>query len=124
MRRNRASAKKAGAAFERQVADYLAATVDDRIERRVTGGALDCGDIAGVRTPWNDRVVIECKNTTRMNLWSWINEAETERVNDGAYIGVVVHKRHGKGDPAQQLVSMTLETFAKLLDCKTEESAL
>ncbi|MDK7062654.1 hypothetical protein QP290_25705, partial [Escherichia coli] len=63
MRRNRASAKKAGAAFERQVADYLAATVDDRIERRVTGGALDCGDIAGVRTPWNDRVVIECKNT-------------------------------------------------------------
>ena len=124
MRRNRASAKKAGATFERQVADYLAATVDDRIDRRVKTGANDCGDIAGVRTPWNDRVVIECKNTARMNLGSWINEAETERVNDGAYIGVVVHKRHGKGDPAQQLVSMTLETFAKLLDGKTDRGAL
>lgn len=119
MTRTRTSAKKAGAAFERTIADYLAATVDDRIDRRVKTGANDRGDITGVRTPWNDRVVIECKNTTRMNLGSWLNEAETERINDGAYIGVVAHKRHGKGAPAQQLVTMTLENFAKLLDGKT-----
>lgn len=119
MTRTRTSAKKAGTQFERTIADYLAATVDDRIDRRVKTGAHDRGDIAGVRTPWNDRVVIECKNTTRMNLSGWINEAETERINDGAYIGVVAHKRHGKGAPAQQLVTMTLENFAKLLDGKT-----
>lgn len=124
MTRTRASAKKAGATFERAISDYLARTVDDRIDRRVKTGAKDCGDIAGVRTPWNDRVVIECKNTTRTNLSGWINEAETERVNDGAYIGVVVHKRHGKADPSKQYVTMTLETFAKLLDGKTGEDAL
>ncbi|MGJ4076252.1 hypothetical protein ACN4BX_04125 [Corynebacterium macclintockiae] len=119
MTRTRQTAKKAGAAFERLIADYLAATVDDRIDRRVKTGAHDRGDITGVRTPWNDRVVIECKNTTRMNLGSWLNEAETERINDGAYIGVVAHKRHGKGAPQDQLVTMTLENFAKLLDGKT-----
>ena len=119
MTRTRQTAKKAGTQFERLIADYLAATVDDRIDRRVKTGANDRGDIAGVRTPWNDRVVIECKNTTRMNLSTWLNEAETERINDNAYIGVVAHKRHGKGAPQDQLVTMTLENFAKLLDGKT-----
>lgn len=119
MTRTRTSAKKAGAAFERLIADYLRDTVDDRIDRRVKTGANDRGDIAGIRTPWNDRVVIECKNTTRMNLSGWLNEAEVERVNDDAYIGVVAHKRHGKGAPQDQLVTMTLENFAKLLDGKT-----
>ena len=49
MTRNRASAKKAGALFERVVADYLAAELDDdRVERRVRNGAFDRGDISGV----------------------------------------------------------------------------
>ena len=116
MTRNRRSAKAAGAAFERLVADYLAHTVDDRIDRRVKTGRADKGDIGGVRTPWGDRVVIECKNTTRMALGAWIREAETERANDGAHIGVVAHKRHGVGAAGDQLVTMTLENFAKLLD--------
>ena len=122
--RSHRSAKKAGTKFETAVAQYLAATVDDRIERRARTGAADRGDISGVRTPWNDRVTIECKNTTRMALSAWLREAETERINDAAYVGVVVHKRHGVADPAQQLVTMTLENFAKLLDGKTGESAL
>ena len=121
MTRNRQSAKKAGAAFERAVADYLAETVDDRIDRRVKTGVKDCGDISGVRTPWNDRVVVECKNTTRPNLSGWVAEAEAERANDNAYVGVVVHKRHGKGAPAEQYVTMTLENFARLLDGKTRD---
>lgn len=48
-RRNHRSAKKAGTRFERSVADYLAATLDDRIDRRVKAGNKDCGDIGGVR---------------------------------------------------------------------------
>lgn len=49
MTRSSASAKKAGSAFETSVANYLAATVDDRIERRSRNGSKDRGDLAGVR---------------------------------------------------------------------------
>lgn len=115
MTRNRKSAKAAGARFERDIADYLAAHVDDRIDRRVKTGAKDRGDIGGVRTPWGDRVVIECKNTTRATLGPWVNEAEVERGNDDALIGVVAHKRHGVGAPGEQFVTMTLRDFVALL---------
>ena len=64
MTRNRASAKKAGTAFETQVAEYLAMKLADiRIERRAKTGAKDRGDIAGVKTVAGGLVVIECKNT-------------------------------------------------------------
>ena len=117
MTRNRASAKKAGSSFERLVADYLAQRLnDDRIDRRVKRGALDRGDIAGVRTIRGGRCVIEAKNTSRDNLPLWIREAEIERQNDDAAIGVVVHKRHGSAKPEDQYVSMTLATFALLLE--------
>lgn len=112
--RTRATARKAGTAFERLVADYLAATVDDRIDRRPKMGAQDRGDIAGVRCHGR-RIVIECKNTTRPDLSGALAEAEVERGNDDALAGVVAHKRHGKGDPAAQLVTMTLADFAALL---------
>lgn len=114
MTRTRASAKKAGSSFERQVADYLAATVDDRIDRRVKSGNQDRGDIGGVRIH-GERVVLECKNTAKINLGTWANEAETERGNDDALAGVVIHKRHGKGQPADQWVTLTLADFAALL---------
>jgi len=114
--RNRASAKKAGSSFERLIADYLATVLDDdRIDRRVKTGAKDRGDIAGLRTIRGGRVVMECKNVSRDNLPAWIREAEIERGNDDAAIGVVAHKRHGVGVPGQQFVSMTLDTFIDLL---------
>ncbi|WDH77886.1 hypothetical protein PTQ19_10170 [Microbacterium esteraromaticum] len=115
-RRNRASAKKAGTAFERRQADYLADVLnDDRIDRRVKTGAADKGDIAGVRTVNGARVVIECKDTATLSLPAWLREAEAERLNDGARIGVVMHKRRGTADPAEQYVTMTAATFALLL---------
>jgi len=114
MTRTRASAKKAGSSFERQVADYLALTVDDRIDRRVKSGTKDRGDIGGVRIH-GLRVVLECKNTAKTSLGTWANEAETERGNDDALAGVIVHKRHGKGQPADQWVTLTLADFAALL---------
>ena len=116
MTRNRQSAKKAGASFERSVADYLAEQLDDdRIDRRVKHGAKDKGDIAGVRTIRGGRVVIEVKNVSRDSLPAWIKEAEIERQNDDAAIGVVCHKKHGSAKPGEQYISMTLDTFVKLL---------
>ena len=117
MTRSRASAKKAGTAFESVVVEFLSFRLaDDRIERRARNGAKDRGDVSGVRTITGGRVVIECKDTARDNLPAWIREAEVERGNDDAVIGVVAHKKRGSGNPADQYVSMTLEMFARLLE--------
>ena len=62
MSRSRTTARKAGAAFERAVADYLRDTLDDDgIDRQVRTGAKDLGDIRGVRDAAGRPVVIECK---------------------------------------------------------------
>lgn len=93
MGRNMRTARQAGAAMESRTVDYLRwALDDDRIERRHLFGAKDCGDIAGVRYRGH-RIVIECKNTATMNVSQHLREAETERGNDDALIGVVVQKR-------------------------------
>lgn len=117
MTRSRTTAKAAGSWMEKITAEYLAGALgDDRIERRTKNGSKDRGDITGVKTIGGGRVVIECKNTSRDNLPAWIGEAEVERGNDDALIGVVVHKKRGTTKPAEQYVSMTLETFALLLE--------
>lgn len=118
--RNRQSAKKAGTTFERQVADYLAQHVDDRIDRRAKTGSKDRGDIAGVRI-WGQRLVLECKNTTRLALADWMNQAETERGNDDALAGLIIHKRHGNNQPGDQWVTTTLRELTALLNGYREE---
>ena len=117
MARNLASAKKAGASFERLVADYLKDRLaDDRIDRRVKSGSKDRGDIGGVKTVCGGRVVIEAKNYGgEFKVTPWLREAEIERGNDDALIGAVVAKRRGTTEPGEQVVFMTLETFADLL---------
>lgn len=115
MPRSRASAKSAGSRFERLLADHLAAVVDDRIDRRVKTGAADKGDIGGVRVH-RQRVVIEAKDYGgQLKVGPWLTEAETERVNDGALAGLVVAKRRGKADPADQIVLMTVRDLTALL---------
>lgn len=114
MTRNRASAKAAGSAHETAVAGYLAQHVADHIERRVTNGAKDRGDIAGLRA-MGGRVVVECKNYGgRIEAATWVNEAEIERGNDDALAGVVVAKRRGTTDPGDQFVLMTLRDLVAL----------
>lgn len=115
MTRTRASAKAAGATFERQVADYLAVFVSDLIDRRVKTGRADKGDLSGIRF-LGHRIVAECKNhTTRIDLPGWYAEACIERDNDDAALAVVIHKRRGTADPARQWVTMSLSDFAWLL---------
>jgi hypothetical protein len=79
-------------------------------ERRARNGAKDRGDIAGIAG-----VVIEAKSAARTQLAAWLDEAETERVNDGAGIAVVWAHRRGKGSPGQGYVVMTGDTLVKLL---------
>ena len=115
MPRTRASARAAGTRFERSIADYLAAALeDDRIDRRVKTGAKDRGDIAGVRVH-GQRLVVECKDSARLALPAWTAEAHIEAGNDDALVGVVIHKRHGVGDPGRQWVSMTVDDLLALI---------
>jgi hypothetical protein len=115
MTRSRASARKAGSSFETLIAGYLAATVDDRIERRTKNGNKDRGDISGLRH-MGERIVVEAKDFGgRVNIGPWLTEVETERGNDDATVGLVVAKRRGTTNPADQIVLMTLADLVALL---------
>ena len=115
MSRNRASAKAAGSTFERLMADYFAETIDDRIDRRVKTGSKDCGDIGGLRH-MGQRVVIEAKDYGgQIKAAEWTAEAEVERGNDDAGVGLVVAKRRGTRNPGDQWVLMTARDFVSLV---------
>lgn len=105
-----------GARFERLMADYLKRVLDwPYIDRKVKTGNKDKGDIANVMLFNDEPVVVECKNTARLNVGAWIKEAEVERINMGAIAGVVLYKRTGKGQPEDQLVIMTARDFASII---------
>ena len=114
MTRSRATAKAAGATFERVVADFLRDNWDDRIDRKVRTGAKDRGDIANFRVAAH-KIVVEVKDETKIDLAKWVKEAQAEAINDDALLGIAVAKRRGKGDPADQYVVLTLGDLLKLL---------
>jgi hypothetical protein len=117
MTRSRASAKAAGTRFETSLVGYLATHVDDRIERRARNGSKDRGDVSGVRTFRGGRVVVEAKDYGgRILAGTWLGEAEAERGNDDAIAGVVIAKRRGTTDPAEQFVLMTVADFVAILN--------
>jgi hypothetical protein len=96
----------------------MAATLDDdRIDRRVKTGSKDRGDIGGVRSPFGERVAVEVKDTARLALGSWMNELETEKGNDDAPVGIIVHKRVGYGATriGGSYVTMTLDDFLRII---------
>jgi len=112
--RSRASAKSAGTRFESSIVGYLASHVSAGIERRRPNGSRDRGDVTGL-VHMGGRIVLECKDVAKVALGPWVDEAEIERLNDDALVGAVVHKRRGKGEPGDQLVTMTLRDFVALL---------
>ena len=125
-RRNRNSAKRAGAAFEIQQADYLREALENPyISRQDKNGDKDLGDLAyvGYRGMGVNGVPItwECKNTASINLTSATREAHAEAKNyqdkhgGPLPIALVNHKRHGVGSPEAQWVTMTVDQFVRLL---------
>lgn len=79
-------------------------------ERRALNSTKDRGDVAGI-----PGVVIEAKNEAKTKLGEWLNEAEVERSNAGAVVGVVWHKRRGIASPLGGYVTMTGAQFVRLL---------
>jgi hypothetical protein len=119
MARNHGSARDAGTRLERSVAEYMRLTTgDDAIDRQVKRGK-DLGDVRGIKF-FGFKIVAELKDVARMDLPGWLREAEAERGNADALAGVVIHKRHGKAHPADQYVTMTLDTFVALITLSRE----
>lgn len=104
------ASKRKGTAAETAVVGYLRATGFPHAERRALNGASDRGDIAGI-----PGVVIEVKNTARIELAAHLDEALAERDNDGAEIAALWHKRRGKGNPKDWFVTLDGATFALLM---------
>lgn len=121
-KRTPASAKKAGTAFERLIADHLRDRWDDRIDRQIRHGARDLGDIAGFRTRSGQKIAVECKATVQTHLSDWWRQATAERENLGAAHAIVVHKRYGKADAGRQWVTMTLDQLLLLMDSQTAQA--
>ncbi len=104
------ASKRKGTAWESAIVDYLRANGVPHAERRALGGAKDRGDIAGM-----PGVVVEAKSAARVELGAWLTEAEAERVNDGAALAVVWHKRRGKTSAGDGYVTMSGEALVDLL---------
>lgn len=120
MARSQATAKKAGATFEREIADYLRDNLgnhlSEAIDRQPKMGAKDTGDISNVRDSYKRKIVVEAKNYGgRLEPPQWLREAEVERENAKAYAGVVIAKRKGTTKPGEQYVVMDVDTLIKLL---------
>ena len=110
MSRNRASAKSAGTSWESAIVKTLIDMGWVHSERRRLSGAFDKGDIAGI-----PGVVIEAKNVAKIELAAFLDEAEVERVNARATVGVAWIKRKGKTDPLAGYVLMSGQQFVHLL---------
>lgn len=104
------ASKQKGSRWEAAIVDFLRGNGVPYAERRLAGSAKDRGDIAGV-----PGVVFEAKNAARTELGAWVDEAEAERIHDGADLAVVWHHRKGKASAADGYVTMTGATLVRLL---------
>jgi hypothetical protein len=63
-----------------------------------------------------ERVVVEAKDYGgQLRVSEWLTEAELERGNDDATVGLIIAKRRGTTNPADQIVLMTLGDLVALL---------
>lgn len=102
--------KDRGTRWETAIVAFLIERGWVNVERRALQGTKDKGDIAGI-----PGVVIEAKSQARHSLSEWLTEAEKERVNAGALVGVAWIKRRGFTSAGKGYVLMSGDTFADLL---------
>lgn len=98
-----------GSQAERDLVKYLQEWFP-YAERRLAGATLDKGDISGI-----NGVCIEVKNHAKLDLAGWLAELEVETVNAKAWTGAVIHKRKGKGNPAEWYATMPVSVWVELL---------
>lgn len=102
--------RQKGTAFETLIVDYLRDHGFPYAERRALHGTNDKGDITGTGP-----LVWECKNHKTLALSEWMRETEIERDNATADVGVLVVKRRGYGQAADQYAVLPLAVLVALL---------
>lgn len=105
---NKSKAK--GTSWESAIAAALVEEGYPHVERRALQGALDRGDIAGI-----PGVVIEAKNVATITVGQFIKEAETERENAHAEIGVAWVKLRGKASALDGAILMSPRQYLNIL---------
>lgn len=105
------AAKAKGNRAERQVADYL--TVNGISADRIPAGAtLDRGDLW---LPSPLMPSIDVKDHATPQLAAWVDRATEQAENAKRSVGVVWHKRRGKGSPADWYVTTSGAGFLSIL---------
>lgn len=103
------ASRRKGTAWESVIVDFVRGNGWPHAERRALAGALDRGDIAGM-----PGIVVEAKSCKEIKLAEFLDEAEVERDNDRADLGVAWIKRRGKTSAAHGYVVMSGAAFARL----------
>lgn len=109
-----------GTKFETAVAEYLRLATVMNVERNPLYGDGDRGDLRGL-TIKGEPVTIECKNTKKLELSDFLNQAEKEAANNLSDYAIVIWKRPGIGidnpiKTADHAVIMTLSTFTQIVN--------
>jgi hypothetical protein len=104
--------KQKGTAAETAVVGYLRSRGWLHAERRAHHGNTDKGDLTGI-----PGVCVEIKDhkVSSQSFPAYIDEAEAEKRNANAEVGVAWVKRRGTTDPGRWIVAMTGEQFTDLL---------
>jgi hypothetical protein len=100
--------KQIGTDAETRVGRYLARWWPG-IHRTALAGAGDVGDLVGV-----PHLCIQVKGGKGMALAGWVDATAKQAANAGVPHFVVVHKRIGKGDPAEWYATLPLGVFANI----------
>jgi hypothetical protein len=103
-------AKAKGSGAERAVVTWLKQWYP-YADRRLAGATLDKGDVSGI-----PGVTIEIKNQATMKLSEWLKELDVEMKNDGAWTGVVIHKKKGTTDVNEWYATMPAKVWVELLN--------
>ena len=104
------AAKKRGTAWETAIVNYLRDKGFTYAERRALAGRHDQGDLTGI-----PGICVEAKSVSRLDLSGWLDEAETERDNARADVGLVWIKRRGHTSPGRAYVLMSGDDLVWLL---------
>lgn len=103
--------KRKGTAAESAVVTYLSQWWP-HVERRALSGSNDKGDIAGIA---GAVVEVKAHKVSSQSFPAYVDEANTERDNAGAELGLAWVKRRGTTDPGRWIVAMDGATAVKLL---------
>ena len=107
------AARQKGTKFETSLLPLIRKYYPDA-RRSPLAGANDTGDFT---IPGVTHFILQAKNRKRMVLSEWVDAAgiQAKRHHPDA-VGVVVHKRLGTTDPAEQYVTLKFGDFLSLVN--------